>query len=207
MNTNQLISTQTSLPTGAIISVGDCSATDTFQNTAQADNAFLSAEEGAGQVPGNLLGNFRWQKKWDEAASLYQLKTSVYFVGTGASGIPSLFRYSTNCGIIPVAGSNQNCGVEVLELVEGVENLQAAYGEDTNDDGVADQVLSANEVNDFENIVSVDLGILVRSVDSGLEADNTAIYTLAGSTMIDPPNDRFQRVVSNTTVRIENKGL
>ena len=68
-------------------------------------------------------------------------------------------------------------------------------------------MLSANQVVDFNNVLSVELGLLVRSVDSGLEIDNAGTYVLAGDTTIDPPNDRFQRFVSNTSIRLHNRGL
>jgi len=196
------------IPNGGIISVGDCSSVDTFQNTATAGDDFFSIDPAADLSPGNAItGLFEWQKKWDESASLFTSKTSVYFVGTGASGIPSLFRYTSNCGLIDNVGSDPGCEVSVVELVEGVENMQVMYGEDSDDDGVPNQLLPADEVSGFDNVVSVELGILVRSIDTSSDIDNTTVYVLAGNTSIDPPDDRFQRFVSNTTIRLHNQGL
>ena len=196
------------IPNGTIISIGDCASVDTFQNTATAGDDFFSIDPAADLSPGNTLtGLFEWQRKWNESASLFTSKTSVYFVGTGASGIPSLFRYSSACGLIDAVGSDPRCNVSVIELVEGVENMQVTYGEDSDDDGVPNQLLPADQVSGFDNVVSVELGILVRSVDSDSSTDNTTVYTLAGNTLIDPPNDRFQRFVSNTTIRLHNQGL
>jgi len=197
---------------GAILSIGDCSSVDTFQNTAVTDANIFSIDPGATLSPGNLLTDaFQWQKRWDESASLFKSVTSVYFIGTGASGIPSLFRYSSDCGLIDDDGgpAATACNVSVSSLVEGVENMQVMYGEDTNDDGVPNQVLAADQVGDFDDVVSVELGLLVRSVDSGLDNNNITTYVLAGNTSVNPsnPNDRFQRFVSNTTIRLHNQGL
>ena len=193
---------------GGIITVGDCSSVDTFQNTADAGDSFLSALENGAIFPdNNLTGAFGWQKKWNESAQVYQQTALVYFVGTGASGSPSLYRYSSNCGLVAPANAVDSCRVTVVELVEGVENLQAKYAEDITADGIPDRLSSANQVIDFDNVLSVELGILVRSVDSGLDVDNTGTYILAGDTTINPPNDRFQRFVSNTSIRLHNRGL
>ena len=193
---------------GGIITVGDCSTVDTFQNTADAGDSFLSALENGAIFPdNNLTGTFGWQKKWNESAQVYQQTALVYFVGTGASGSPSLYRYSSNCGLVAPANAVDACQVRVVELVEGVENIQAKYAEDITADGIPDRLSSANQVTDFDNVLSVELGILVRSVDSGLDVDNTGTYILAGDTTINPPNDRFQRFVSNTSIRLHNRGL
>ena len=198
----------TGVASGGIITVGDCSSIDTFQNSAAQGNQFFSALPSGALSPDNALApGFGWQKTWDESAQIFQQTTSVYFVGTGASGSPSLFRYSSNCGLVDPAIAPAGCQVSAVELVEGVENMQAKYAEDTDNDGVPDQVLSANQVVDFNNVLSVELGLLVRSVDSGLEIANAGTYVLAGDTKIDPPNDRFQRFVSNTSIRLHNRGL
>ena len=205
----QLLPVPSGVPNGGFVSIGDCSSVDIFQNSAQPGDAILSADQ-TGLSPGNTTGgSFGWQKKWDESALVTQLNTSIYFVGTGAGGSPSLYRYSSLCGIQPqpAAGAANACNTTVLELVEGVENLQVVYGEDPDGDGVPNRVVSADQVNDFDDVVSVELGVLVRSVDSGLDIDNTTTYVLAGNTSIDPPNDRFQRFVSNTTIRLHNQGL
>ena len=205
----QLIDAPSGVHNGALISVSDCSSIDTFQKSALEVDNFLSNQP-VGLSPGNTVAaSFTWQKKWDESALVSQLNTLIYFVGTGNGGSPSLYRYSSTCGIQPQpgAGVDNACNTTVLELVEGVENLQAVYGEDPDGDGVPNRIVSADQVNDFDDVVSVELGVLVRSVDIGRETDNTTTYVLAGNTSINPPNDRFQRFVSNTTIRLHNQGL
>lgn len=187
--------------TGSILRVGDCSALDTFQNVAGPTDAFISAD-GAGVTPGNkITGAFKWQKKWDDSASVYETTTSVYYVGTGSGGKPSLFRFETTCGI------DATCGAAAEELVEGVENMQVLYGEDTDSDGAANIYLSADAVVDFRHVVSVKVGLLVRSPEVGTDSTLYPDLDLIDQITIDPPDDQFQRFVNNTTVRIHNRGL
>lgn len=193
--------------TGSVLKVGDCTALDTFQNVAGATDTFISAD-GADVLPGNdITGAFKWQKKWDTSARIYETVTSVYYVGTGSSGKPSLFRFATTCGIDTAAPAA--CGAASQELVEGVESMQVLYGEDTdtNPDGAANIYRSADQVIDFRYVVSVKVGLLVRSPDAG--TDNTSFPTLdlLDEITIDPPDDQFQRFVNNTTIRLHNRGL
>ena len=209
---------ESGVETGTIVKISDCSASDTFQNAAAADEESLSALPGAG-VPGNLLtGAFKWQKKWDKNAEVYRSITKIYFIGTGAGGKPSLYVYESDCGI------GGDCGT-TSELIEGVENMQILYGEDTvapdensananldqdereDLDGVVDSYFSANDVTDFRNVLDVKIGLLVRSPDAALDLADNPSYTLLNQIEITPPNDRRQRFVNNATVRLHNRGL
>jgi len=185
-----------------VLQVGDCSAIDMFQNGAGEDDSFVSlAPAGAAEPGTSVLGTFRWQKKWGAEATLYETTTKVYFVGTGAGGTPSLFVYSTNCGLVAGCQANQ------AELVEGVENMQILYGEDTNQDGAIDGYLSADNVVDFRDVRSVKVSLLVRSPGTSVDGPLTQVYSLNGETTIVPPVDTNQRFVNNTTVFLHNRGL
>lgn len=204
------------LELGTIIKIGDCSAIDTFQNAAAEGDQAVSAGAGAG-APGNTLnGAFKWQKSWDFDATLYRSVSKIYFVGTGAGGKPSLYVYESDCGIGGACGT-------VSELIEGVENMQVLYGEDTSDDdndgtnldqderdefdGLADLYLTANNVSDFRSVIDVKVGLLVRSPDAALDTATNPSYFLLNSIEITPPDDRRQRFVTNATVRLQNRGL
>lgn len=198
------IAVASTISRGQILKVGDCSAIDTFQNTAAPTNTLVSLDSSLGNVsPGNNLNaSFKWQKSWNADARLYQTTSKIYFVGTGSGGNPSLFVYETDCGL--VAG----CGAQQSELVEGVENMQIVYGEDTDDDGAPDVYASANNVTDFRDVVAVKLSLLIRSPEVGTEgSNNNPTHDLLDQITIDPPNDNYQRFINTTTVRIHNRGL
>lgn len=190
---------------GQILKVGDCSALDIIQNEATNTDTFITPGTGttSATLPGNRINaDFSWQKAWGSDATVYAVDTLVFYVGTGASGSPSLFRFTSACGLS--AGCT---GAINSELIEGVENLQILYGEDTDDDGVVNQFLSAHEVADFADVSSVKLGLLMRSVANGRDVQDTDTYDLIETITINPPDNRLVRSVKNTTVQLHNKGL
>ena len=190
---------------GQIIKVGDCAALDLFQNEARNTDTFLSANVVGGStlMPGNdINASFQWQKNWNASSSIYTMETRVFYVGTGAGGSPSLFMFSSDCGLdIDCPGATNS------ELVEGVESLQVLYGNDSNDDGVANRFVSANAITDFADVSTVKLGLLMRSTNNGRDTVDTDTFTLLGNIVINPPDDSLLRYVSNTTIKLYNKGL
>lgn len=94
-------------------------------------------------------------------------------------------------------------------IVPGVENLQVVYGEDLDDDNQADRYVDADDVADWEEVISVRLSILMRSPDDRSE---TAVgYTMEGvqvnAANIQPnANGDFPiRRVFTTTVALRNR--
>jgi type IV pilus assembly protein PilW len=128
----------------------------------------------------------------------YTVNPSVDHDGLSATpSIPSLMR-STNGGA-PQA------------IVPGIETMQVMYGEDTNVpyDFQADRYVTANNVADWESVVSVRISILARSPDANNDA--TPDYSIEGvnvdSTNIPADaNGKFHsRKVYTTTVSIRNR--
>ena len=95
-------------------------------------------------------------------------------------------------------------------LVEGVEALQVAYGEDTDADRIANDYFSADLVDDWDTIISVNLALLLRSEESGLDLDESTYQLLEpalGGVTIDPADDRRQRMLFTTTAALRNRAL
>ncbi len=86
--------------------------------------------------------------------------TTTYSIQTGSSGGPSLFR---------------NDGAVDQELVEGIENLQILYGEDTDGDLVADYYVDAASVADMAQAISVRLRVVARTLETNLTTDGGRI--------------------------------
>lgn len=190
---------------GHIVKLGDCSAVEIFQNYANEVDTFISVNPLSGSLdPGNAVNNsFQWQKKWGKEAKIYRDETKVFYIGTGAGGLPSLFEYTTECGF------SGGCGATQSELVEGVENMQILYGEDTTGpnsrpDGIPDRYYSADDVTDFRNITAIKLSLLVRSPDNGRERPSTDTYILNDLIEINPPDDSYQRFVNTVTISLQN---
>jgi type IV pilus assembly protein PilW len=100
-------------------------------------------------------------------------------------------------------------GGALQPIVPGVENMQIVYGEDIDGDEQADRYVNVDDVNDFENIMSVRISLLVRSPD----ANNTdpAPYTMEGITVdvddIEPADNGLfhNRRVYTTTIALRNR--
>ena len=73
-------------------------------------------------------------------------------------------------------------------MVEGVEDMQILYGEDTDADNVANRYVPSDEVGSMENVVSVRISLLLRSVENNLTTA-PAPYTYMGTTTT-PPSGR-----------------
>lgn len=120
----------------------------------------------------------------------------------GASRVYNHFSIGNNTDGLPVlicAGSRTNTTVEVAE---GVENLQILYGIDSNGDNQVGKYVSADNVPDWGQVITVQLAILVRSEKPVFTTDEQRSYTLLHTEY--SRNDRFQRAVFSTTIRLRN---
>jgi type IV pilus assembly protein PilW len=111
------------------------------------------------------------------------------------------------------ANSPGQAPVEFAErLIDGVENIQILYGEDTTgNDRVADTYVDANSVGDWVNVVSVKLAVLFATVEEDFSApfDTKNDYQLLDQTIDPTPgaNDRRRRKVVEATVSLRNRQL
>lgn len=196
------VATGNGLVDGDIVAVTDCDNADIFQITGPTDpdtSGTVNHNTGASEAPGNATKNF--SKTYEGDATLVKLAAIVYYVGTGASGRPSLFRAG-----IPTTGDRSV--MQPIELVEGVENLQILYGKDTTGDGVPDVFLQAGAAgmqtaDNWASVVSVRFKLLVSHVDEyGTDAD-TKSYQLLDEAVPAPGDRRFRRVFG-TAVNLRN---
>ena len=150
----------------------------------------------------------------DDASEVFPLQTVAYYVKRSSSGTStSLYRRIFD-------GDHAN-GLE-QELVEGVESLQLQYGVDTtlpDPDGVVDQYVvargptgtAADSVTDWGRVVSVRIGLLLRStapVEADLASSLATSGLVNGVTMTYPgAGPKFDRRVFTTTVAVRNKTL
>jgi type IV pilus assembly protein PilW len=123
------------------------------------------------------------------------IDTVIYYVAPSDNGVggPALWRKIGDDDPQP--------------LIEGVENLQVLYGVDTTGTMVANQYVDANAVdgaNNWDNVVSLTIAVLVRSeTETNLDVDSR-IYNMLGQDF-DPVDDRRQRSLFITTVTLRNR--
>jgi type IV pilus assembly protein PilW len=89
-----------------------------------------------------------------------------------------------------------------------VENLQLLYGEDnTAGDSVtnATRYVTADNVTDWNNVVSVRIGIIVNSQSPVATSNDDVAYTLLGQTPIAAGADHMRRRAYTTTAVIRNR--
>ena len=89
-------------------------------------------------------------------------------------------------------------------VVNGVENIQFLYGVDTTGDGAVDYYANADSVGatNWQRVVSIQVSILVRSLDPVLEAATAQSYRVLDVTVT--KNDRYKRAVYSTVIQLRN---
>lgn len=137
----------------------------------------------------------------------YTSTTDCLGNATGAGGI-AINRFYLNGTDLMCLG---NGSVTPQILVEGVENMQILYGVDTTDDtggtdidGIPEQYVSAGNVSDWSNVVTVRIALLVNSVDS-VQGVDTGVYALLNAPAIGPLSDNLARKVFTRTIFLRNK--
>jgi type IV pilus assembly protein PilW len=136
------------------------------------------------------------KKAYEPPARVFKLVTHQYFIKTKIVDGKS----------VPVLMRNENGTAE--ELVEGIENLEILYGEDTNapPDGVPNIYRKANAVTDWSKVTSVRIGILARTIDDKNTDLDTGTYDVDGdgTNELATPGDRYRRRVFQATVQLRN---
>jgi type IV pilus assembly protein PilW len=180
-----------------IVTVADCSHTDVFQVTGvnpSGGDIQLAHAPSASPAPGNATGSLG-HTYGPTGGKLIKFAYRRYYIGTGASGVPSLFRDGTE-------------GQQ--ELVEGIERMRILYGEDRSSppDGIPDVYVTPDLVTDWGKVISVRIGIL--AVTTNDKAETTDIDTTSydidgdGNTDFTAPGDRNKRRVFLATVMLRN---
>jgi type IV pilus assembly protein PilW len=178
---------------GDILLISDCQGASLFQTTSYTNsNGNMVHNTGGSITPGNVTQSF--MRLYTQGSQIFFPRTITFYVRNNNDGIPSLYR---KIGLQPAE-----------ELVEGVENLQIRYGEDTSTprNRAADIYVTANNVTDWANIVSVRIGLLLRSPGNlhGGEID-TRTYDVNGTDIDAPGDDRRLRMVMGKTSGIRNR--
>jgi type IV pilus assembly protein PilW len=181
---------------GTVMMISDCNAASVFQVTgwtSASPNGSIAHVIG-GTNPGNVTDDLGYQ--YQAGARIAPLQTVIYYTATDpVSGQPALFR--------------QTGAVQPAEmLIEGVQALQIAYGQDTDGDRIANSYGPANTVTNWNNVISVTMAMLIRSDENGTNVDaNTypLLTALLGGPTLGPFNDRRQRMVFTTSVAVRNR--
>ena len=193
------------ITSGMAVVISDCDDGDIFQVTGISGTSLAHAAGTSSNTSANL------SKAYASGSRVYQARQSTFCIAPGADPSQPSLRRLTN------PTSSQTCASNGDELIEGVENMQIRYGEDTdadsegaNGDGTANRYVPWSDNTDELNpdrIVSVRLSLLVRSLNDGLTTEPSP-YTfppwITPSTPTTPTN-RHLRKVFTTTITLRNK--
>ncbi|HWP94285.1 MAG TPA: PilW family protein [Gammaproteobacteria bacterium] len=184
-------------------------ASNVFVRVTIGARGFLFNGSGVGNIPSDLLAPTA------TATNTYNFPymTELYFVrpcsvksgatcaatDDGGRPIPTLVRYTLQ----------GNAFVE-QPLVDGVEQMQIEYGIDTDGDRSADQFFTADAIADWDTVVAVRYGLLMRGdeLDVATPDLENMTFTMPGSYTFSPPagvENRYQRKLFVDTVQLRNR--
>ena len=188
------------ITSGMPVLISDCNNGDIFQVTGISGTSLAHAAGTNTNTSANL------SKAYASGSRVYQAQQSTFCIAPGADpSQPSLRRL-----INPTSG--QTCASNGDELIEGVENLQILYGEDTdadsegaNGDGTANRYVPIGTASlDIDRVVSVRLSLLARSLNNNLTTEPSP-YTFNGTAVTPGATDKYLRKVFTTTITLRNK--
>lgn len=180
-----------------LVFIGDCALGDLFRVSNLPSATSPTALEH--RISHNTANSLR--RAYTTDAQIRTFHVDTFFVAdTGRNNIRSnniyaLYKYDAT-------GNTQ-------EMIEGVENLQILYGEQSADGSIAYRKASDAGLN-MRKVVSVQLGLLVSSPVEAADQIDTTIYNLPGqtigpSTAIAHQGGKFFRKVFNRTVQLRNR--
>lgn len=185
---------------GELAAIYNCDATHIFQATgvtntsighataftiAYAQNAAHTASPGD-DVDGLLAQTF-----------VAPVDAVRYYIAENDEGEPSLWRQFHN-----------GAEVDQQPVVEGVENMQILYGENTDASGDPSVFVTADNVTDWNRVVAVKLTLLIRTIDEYGQEDDSKKYDIYGTPDDDSdditPGGHYSRKLVSATVMLRN---
>lgn len=184
-----------------IVLLTNCKGADIFQITGINEQGAAKKLSVVHNTGNNSPGNFNpdpdncgggiahcLSQTYGGDSSILKMQTITYNIATGESGQPALFR--------------QLFADDPEELVDGVEQLQALYGIDTNaGDTTPNQYVTSDNVADWDQVTAVRIMLLLRS-PSTVSMDEQK-YDYNGQQGL-TSDDRRLRQVFSTTIALRN---
>lgn len=199
-NSTITVDSSTGLSVNQLAAIADCGGSDIFQ---------ISAAPTATTVQANALSRGYNATSSPMIAPYVGVRYYIGDNGRGPGGAvsPSLYRTT----IVPDAGGAPE--EDPRELFEGVERMHILYGVDTDSDGIPNRYVRSGDVplsaadpaSNWANVVSVRIGIIVRTVDEHGRAGDTDTNTYTVNDVVfNPVDDRRRRRVFTTTAMVRN---
>lgn len=167
-----------------VVVISDCVQARRFQITdmaAVSGGSTTNIARAEAGTPGNQSPS-SWGQEFDPGAEIIRVSTMVYYIANNDFGNPTLYQKT---------GANT-----AIELLEGIEDMRLTFSES------GSNYVEAASVGNWDNVTSVNVEVLVRSVNDNVIQDEQP-YTFAGVTTT--PSDRRLRQSFNTSVALRNR--
>jgi type IV pilus assembly protein PilW len=193
----------TKLAAGTPVVISDCAGSTIFISTAAIDvGATATIAHGTSGSVTNSQDSLN--RTYGIGSQITPVQTVIYYIASCTAVNAPVCPATTGPGLWQIVGN-----ASPQELIQGVEAMQVLYGVDTDGDLLANSYVTANNVTDWTTVVSVNIAVLVRTVDeTGTDVD-AQTYTLlgpstSGGAVVGPFNDRRLRRVFTTTITLRN---
>lgn len=172
-----------SIKAGQYAVISNCTISTVFQVGAVAGTAITTAD-------------LKWA--YGFPASITPVDMYIYFIGPGRDTDSSLWMFDE---------LNQTFS----ELVPDIENMQVLYGVPSTAPNQAQQYVTADQVANFDEVVSVKVALLAASQPSVASVQNATAATVQSFSLLNatvtPPLDARLRKVFETTIAVRNASL
>ncbi len=128
------------------------------------------------------------------------IRYQISYLDTSSGQLCATQQWSSSC--VPNLMLDEGDGV-LYSLINGVEDMQIQYGEDTDGDQVANYYVDADNITDMNRVVSIKIELLMATIDE-VASDNLS-YTFNGTTQT--ATDKRIRKVFSTTIALRNRLL
>lgn len=188
------------LQQGDTVFVADCTSADIFQvsNADPDGTGTVTHNTSSATDPGNTnVSNpgcpgataHCLSKVYGADASVFQVQQIAYTIAAGSEGPLALFRNGA-------------------EYLDGIEELQFLYGEDTDPpetagSGIANYFVAADQIVDMSAVVSIRFAVVAVSQNDNLTGNVNQSYTVFGNARVAP--DFRLRQTYTSTVNIRNR--
>ena len=152
---------------GDLVLATDCNKADQFMITNANSGSTVTIVGNTGVAHNNLENSGKPALLYPEG-DILKVFNYGYTIKAGASGEPALFRR--------INSTDQ-------ELVEGIENMQIKYGEDTDSDGTANIYRDSGAVANMENVVSIRITLTARTLEDNVSLSGGRITRAFSSTI------------------------
>jgi type IV pilus assembly protein PilW len=194
------VTTQGGLQANQFAVISDCANSMSMQITGVTTagvNAIVT--HGTGGSPGNTSASFL-PFSFAVGSQVTAVDTVVYYIGAGADGDGALF----SADLYSPSTQTYTGSLNPSELVPDIEAMQVLYGLDTAGTQTVSEYVTADQVTDFNSVMSVKVAVLAASQPGAVKPPATApTYNLLG-TLVTAPIDTRARQEFEVTIAVRN---